>query len=48
MLFIEACRDKVASSATEAKIKQVLSYIRSRESEAYLKERLTVMSYLEV
>ena len=30
MLFIEACRDKVASSATEAKIKQVLSYIRSR------------------
>ena len=30
LLFIEACRDKVASSATESKIKQVLSFIRSR------------------
>ena len=30
LLFIETCRDKVSSSATEAKIKSVLSYIRSR------------------
>jgi len=30
LLFIEACRDKVASSAIESKIKQVLSFIRSR------------------
>jgi hypothetical protein len=40
MLFIEACRDKVASSATEAKIKQVLSYIRSRESEGISKREV--------
>ena len=31
LVFIEACRDKVASSATESKIKQVLSFIRSRK-----------------
>jgi hypothetical protein len=36
-LFIEACRDKVASSATESKIKQVLSYIRSRGEEGISK-----------
>ena len=30
LMFIEACRDKVASSAIESKIKQVLSFIRSR------------------
>jgi hypothetical protein len=40
LLFIEACRDKVASSATEAKIKQVLSYIRSREAEGISKREV--------
>ena len=30
LMFIEACRDKVASSAIESRIKQVLSFIRSQ------------------
>jgi hypothetical protein len=37
LMFIEACRDKVASSSTEAKIKSVLSYIRSRGEEGISK-----------
>ena len=40
LLFIEACRDKVASSATESKIKQVLSFIRSREEEGISKREV--------
>ena len=40
LLFIEACRDKVASSATEAKIKQVLYYIRSREADGISKREV--------
>lgn len=40
LLFIEACRDRVASSATEAKIKQVLSYIRSRGGEGISKREV--------
>ena len=40
LLFIEACRDKVASSATESKIKQVLSFIRSREDEGISKREV--------
>ena len=39
LLFIEACRDKVASSATESKIKQVLSFIRSRNGEGAYSKR---------
>jgi hypothetical protein len=40
LMFIEACRDKVASSATESKIKQVLSYIRSRNGEGISKREV--------
>ena len=40
LLFIEACRDKVASSATESKIKQVLSFIRSRNGEGISKREV--------
>lgn len=40
LLFIEACRDKVASSATESKIKQVLSFIRSRGEEGISKREV--------
>ena len=40
LLFIEACRDKVASSAMEAKIKQVLSFIRSRNGEGISKREV--------
>ena len=40
LLFIEACRDKVASSATESKIKQVLSFIRSRGQEGISKREV--------
>ena len=40
LMFIEACRDKVASSATESKIKQVLSFIRSRGGEGISKREV--------
>ena len=40
LLFIEACRDKVASSGNETKIKQVLSFIRSREQEGISKREV--------
>tara|TARA_R100001369_G_scaffold92214_1_gene136218 strand:+ start:4449 stop:6572 length:2124 start_codon:yes stop_codon:yes gene_type:complete len=40
LVFIEACRDKVASSATESKIKQVLSFIRSRNGEGISKREV--------
>ena len=40
LMFIEACRDKVASSATESKIKQVLSFIRSRNGEGISKREV--------
>lgn len=40
LLFIETCRDKVASSATEAKIKSVLSYIRTRGAEGISKREV--------
>ena len=40
LLFIETCRDKVSSSATEAKIKSVLSYIRSRGEEGISKREV--------
>jgi hypothetical protein len=40
LLFIEACRDKVASSATESKIKQVLSFVRSRGEEGISKREV--------
>jgi len=40
LLFIEACRDKVASSVMEAKIKQVLSFIRSRNGEGISKREV--------
>jgi len=40
LLFIEACRDKVASSATESKIKQVLSFIRSRNGDGISKREV--------
>tara|TARA_R100000773_G_C4219090_1_gene117629 strand:- start:820 stop:2940 length:2121 start_codon:yes stop_codon:yes gene_type:complete len=40
LLFIEACRDKVASSATESKIKQVLSFIRSRGEDGISKREV--------
>jgi hypothetical protein len=40
LLFIEACRDKVASSAIESKIKQVLSFIRSRGQEGISKREV--------
>ncbi len=40
LLFIETCRDKVSSSATEAKIKSVLSYIRSRGGEGISKREV--------
>ena len=40
LLFIEACRDKVASSAMESKIKQVLSFIRSRNGEGISKREV--------
>tara|TARA_R100001369_G_scaffold11728_2_gene25514 strand:- start:9 stop:1655 length:1647 start_codon:yes stop_codon:yes gene_type:complete len=40
LMFIESCRDKVASSATESKIKQVLSFIRSRNGEGISKREV--------
>ena len=40
LMFIEACRDKVASSATESRIKQVLSFIRSRGGEGISKREV--------
>lgn len=40
LLFVEACRDKVASSATESKIKQVLSFIRSRNGDGISKREV--------
>lgn len=40
LMFIETCRDKVSSSATEAKIKSVLSYIRSRGEEGISKREV--------
>ena len=40
LLFIETCRDKVSSSATEAKIKSVLSYIRSRGEQGISKREV--------
>jgi hypothetical protein len=40
LLFIEACKDKVASSATESKIKNVLSFIRSRGEEGISKREV--------
>ena len=40
LLFIEACKDKVASSATESKIKNVLSFIRSRGGEGISKREV--------
>ena len=40
LMFIEACRDKVASSATESKNKQVLSFIRSRNGEGISKREV--------
>ena len=40
LLFIEACRDRVASSAIESKIKQVLSFIRSRNGEGISKREV--------
>ena len=39
-IFIEACRDKVASSATESKIKQVLNFIRSRNGDGISKREV--------
>ncbi|MAJ57777.1 MAG: hypothetical protein CMI74_06905 [Candidatus Pelagibacter sp.] len=40
LLFIEACRDRVASSATESKIKSVLNFIRSRGGEGISKREV--------
>ena len=40
LMFIEACRDKVASSATESKIKQVLSFIKSRNGDGISKREV--------
>jgi hypothetical protein len=40
LMFIESCRDKVASSATESRIKQVLSFIRSRNGEGISKREV--------
>tara|TARA_R110000803_G_scaffold161581_2_gene225254 strand:- start:2 stop:2122 length:2121 start_codon:yes stop_codon:yes gene_type:complete len=40
LMFIESCRDKVASSATESRIKQVLSFIRSRNGDGISKREV--------
>ena len=40
LLFIEACKDKYDSSATESKIKNVLSFIRSRGEEGISKREV--------